>query len=394
MTDLIGPRASRDRIRRVASMAAHGRAAGQLGSDDSILGSPCLRSGNPIWTLVRCEKQLFLAIGSVNGLTLGSESFDELSIDLLPDTTSQVSFQILRLVRANVAEAQTKQHDWSWNREMEGRRLSSPGRLVFPLNPDLSTSTPGQPTYLFESSQLMVIAVSLHDRITPQDRRNISGVEQSPYFPYRDECYVYQGEACFLCEDDVNERLIEPEGEAACTKCQPATHLDLGQGQRVLEHCAAHILHDPSCHRTHQPCGLCLRPYPQSRFFLRKGQGAGSSPQIDWTKSTCARKVNFQYGPAATSKAKSPSSNVPIICAQCGPKAPAVWKYNLREHWLTFHSLAEETVPLAAGISTEEIKALKNIWKKRHNQPKHRDLGKNKEPLVISEKHSSRLAFR
>ncbi|KAJ7279439.1 hypothetical protein C8J57DRAFT_1058896 [Mycena rebaudengoi] len=206
---------------------------------------------------------------------------------------------------------------------------------------------------------------------------------------------LFQGKACFLCEDDINEREIEPVG-VSCTKCEPAVPLDLAHGQQ-LEHCAAHILHYPLCHREHQLCGLCLRPNPQCRMYLKKGQGIGAIQQIDWQKLNCARAIKFQYAKASSSNLPdSPCSNVPVNCPQCGPKTPAIWKYNLPEHWhsRTFHRLSPETMPAEFKISMGETKALLEIWNKRQQYPKRRPSGKNKEPLVISEEHSSRVAFR
>ncbi|KAJ7192653.1 hypothetical protein GGX14DRAFT_701343 [Mycena pura] len=412
MAEVTGPRASTDRTKRVASMASHGRAAGSLGLDnsdsDQILGARCLRGGSPICTLVRCEEQFFLAIGSVNGLTLGSEPLDEMSIDLVPDATTMVAFQVLRLVRATVADDPTKHNDWCWSLAMDGRTLKAPGRLVYPINPALSTSVSGEPSYLFKSSELMAIAVSLHDLIIPQIRRDIPDVVRSPFFPYRDEgattaigfiftrAEYFQGRACFLCEDDVNERLVAPEGSAACTDCNPAVLLDLSQGQRVLEHCAAHILHDKRLNDDDQLCGLCLRPSPQCVFYLRKGQGMGSGPQIDLHRSTCARLIKLQYSTAAISNLPgSPCSNVPIICVLCGIKAPAIWRYNLARHYRTLHRLTLPTLlPVESIISAGEKQALQVIWSKRHQVVKRRNVGKSKEPLAISEQHSSRLALR
>ncbi|KAF8192313.1 hypothetical protein K438DRAFT_1906886 [Mycena galopus ATCC 62051] len=73
-------------------------------SETSILGALCLRIDNPITMLVRCKDQLFLAIGSVTSLSLGSQSFDEINLPLLADVSAQVSFQIMQLVRATMED--------------------------------------------------------------------------------------------------------------------------------------------------------------------------------------------------------------------------------------------------------------------------------------------------
>jgi hypothetical protein len=60
---------------------------------------------------------------------------------------------------------------------------------------------PGQPTYLFESSFLLSLSLSLYQELQPQDLCELPTVKCSEYFPYQSE-----GKACFVCEQD------EPDG--------------------------------------------------------------------------------------------------------------------------------------------------------------------------------------
>ncbi|KAJ7486985.1 hypothetical protein FB451DRAFT_1026796 [Mycena latifolia] len=389
MAGLTGPRASTDRTRRVASVPCY-QSDGIYDSEPQILGEPCLRIDNPICALVRCEAQLFLAIGAVNGLCLGSETVDEINLDLLADSTAKVSFQIMCLVRTTVEDDPSERYDWRWSHDMDGACASVPGRLVQPLNPTLSVRNVGKPTYLFESSELLAYGAALLEQILPDDFRanNIPCSPRTVNFPYR-----FQGKACFLCEHDQSGREIDLEPQTNCLKCDPPVPLDIKHGQRVLEHCAAHILHDPSLNRLHELCGLCLRPAPMCTFYLRKSNG---TYQIDWERSTCLYKIAFQYSIAAKSTLPgSPCSNVPVNCKQCGPKKPAVWKYNLGAHFRNFHRLPNpETWQMDVTIAPGEVDALYQIWDKRQQYPKPRNMKKNLKALGISEQHSSRLALR
>jgi hypothetical protein len=195
-----------------------------------------------------------------------------------------------------------------------------------------------------------------------------------------------------LCEHDTNGRPIELDPQICCPKCNPLVPLDIKHGQRVLEHCAAHILHDPSINEMDELCGLCLRPAPMCTFYLRKGNGGY---QIDWSKSTCLYEIKFQYAVAATSSTGSPCSNVPVICEICGPKSPAIWRYNLNAHFRNFHRLSNPTSwPVKVLITEDEKTGLSKVWATRNTHRVPRNMKRTRERLVISEAHSSRLAFR
>ncbi|KAJ7888889.1 hypothetical protein B0H14DRAFT_2336990, partial [Mycena olivaceomarginata] len=179
-----------------------------------------------------------------------------------------------------------------------------------------------------------------------------------------------------------------------CPKCKPPVPLDISQGQRILEHCGDHLLYDSSINRQHEHFGLCMRPTPMCVFYLKKRNG---KPQIDWDKSTCLLKVFIRYAVAAELTSASPCSNVPVICTLCRPKRPAEWKYNLEAYFRNIHQLQNlQSWPMSVGITDDEKMGLKNIWGSRQNYPRPRNLKKKKKknPLVISEAHSSRLALR
>jgi hypothetical protein len=134
------------------------------------------------------------------------------------------------------------------------------------------------------------------------------------------------GKACFVCEDETKE--VELLGKKPCSGCGGELP---EQPQRLLEHIGANILFDPNVDAALEPCGLCLRP-AQCVFYLKKGKGAQNGQQIKYKNSHCPNMVRLTYSMAEKSMTKSPCSNVPIKCPWCMEAAPAIWRYNMKDH--------------------------------------------------------------
>jgi hypothetical protein len=358
-------------------------------SHDSSFGAPCLRIGNPIVTLVRCEGRIFLAIAQINRLHFASNSnLNQIQLHHLADSTSKVDYQILRLLPATIEDNRSQEYDWCWSLQMETTVTNVPGRFVHPINPTMSVRAPGQPTYLFESSFLVSLSSSLHEELQPQDLRELPTVKCSIYFPYRS-----QGKACFVCEEDESNGLISNEG-ADCLLCGPKVQLNRSNGQRVLEHMGAHILFDNNVGRSQERCGLCLRPSPMCRLIVKKGRGANASPRLDVEGSTCINLFRFNYATAARSSEGSPCSNIPINCPLCPQKSSAVWTYYLHAHFREQHKLASQAqFPIHIQLSKSEEHGMRQVWEQRFVTRKPRNHNK-KAALVLSEAHSSRSALR
>lgn len=123
-------------------------------------------------------------------------------------------------------------------------------------------------------------------------------------------------------------------GTSDCPQCSPTITLDLSQGQRVLEHIGAHVIHDPGIASSMPLCGLCLCPAPLCQFFLKKDKGAHASLAINHTiLRGCLIKLKYSYGVASESTSSSPCSNVPMHCPLCPKTDPAVWCYFLKIHF-------------------------------------------------------------
>lgn len=176
-----------------------------------------------------------------------------------------------------------------------------------------------------------------------------------------------------------------------CEFCEPPPVLDISQSKKVLEHNAGHILHDPKVKRSDEPCGLCLRPSPLCVFYIKKGKGANASLTVDKKRSVCKYPIKFYYQKAVNSMEGSPCSNVPILCPICGPKAPAVWKYNLHAHFQHKHpsQLTNSKYTQLWHLTNFEKHEVSEIWKKRHNISVRRSNQPNDDDLPVSDVHKS-----
>lgn len=183
---------------------------------------------------------------------------------------------------------------------------------------------------------------------------------------------------------------------STCPNCSPPVSLPTSHPQRILSHIGSHILHDPNINRANEPCGLCLRPSPKCIFYLIKGKGAKASMKINETRTKgCSNAISFAYGVAAESSTTSPCSNVPIQCPLCPRSEPAVWRYNLKYHFLATHPKAEMSkYDVLWKLSNFEIAEMKKIWVARQKVSVKRKKKTTHPALVISEAHSSRMALR
>ncbi|KAJ7927902.1 hypothetical protein B0H13DRAFT_2552011 [Mycena leptocephala] len=361
---------SKDRLRRVADVERYSSAENaDIAEFDSAFGAPSILVSEPIVTLVRSEDKLFVCIGEVTDIHVDSQSVEQLALEVFQEKPVTVSFQILRVVPATAEDDPTLKNDW-----VSGSRirtvLSSPGRLVLPIDPTISTRIAGKPCYLFESSVLRAFGAQLMDLVTLHVNKTIPKFNPTEGFPYRES----HGRACFVCEgnDDDDPNLFSSDPHV-CGFCTPSFPLDTGHPQSIIAHIGAHILHDPTIDRSTEPRGLCGRPSPMS-----------SSGCPNLTK-------RFSVGAASKSIANSPCSNAPLKCPGCSKKDPAVWRYNTKFHLMRHHP--EVSLPKYAHLwelGTSELAGMKMIWNKRTER---KTVKKSKSTLTISAAHSSRLAL-
>ncbi|KAJ7153390.1 hypothetical protein C8R46DRAFT_1197422 [Mycena filopes] len=386
-------RLSTDRTRRVAGVGAFNNSAAHgLITFDGPLGAPSLRLGNPIVSIVKCEKLMFLAIGLVNGITFGTQDTESIALDLLPDGGTKISYQILRLVTATMEDDPTAVHDWRWSGSFEATCSDVPGILIHPLNPTLSNRTPGKPTYLFSSDVLVTLGATVSSQADSADLQLAPVVKRTEKFPYRHNGKL----ACFDIDAGADRGEIHGHFNSEphqCAKCNP--EVPLTSAQHTLVHNGSHILFDPSIHRADQPCGLCLRPSPICRFELTKTEGTSTVRQIDWRRSVCRNPLRFKMTSAKKSTRSSPCTNHLILCPlQCGR---VIWTYNLDAHCRASpHYLNSlDSVPQVYQMAPNELKLMQEVYSNRSKVPKPRNLKRNKQPpLTISQAHSASNALK
>ena len=156
----------------------------------------------------------------------------------------------------------------------------------------------------------------------------------------------------------------------------------------------AHILFDSKVDTGLEPCGLCLRP-TQCMFYLKKGKGAQNGQQINYKNSQCPNMVRLTYSIAEKSTTASPCSNVPIKCPWCADAAPAVWRYNMKDHIQGKHPYIRlPDYESLWKITSTERQAMRKKWDDRKKvKQTRRSKAKATAPLVVSAAHSSRLTL-
>ena len=201
--------------------------------------------------------------------------------------------------------------------------------------------------------------------------------------------FITLGKVCFVCEDETKE--VELLGKKLCAGCGGELP---EQPQWRLEHMSAHVLFNPKIDTGLEPCGLCLWP-AQCKFYLKKGRGVQNGQQINYRKSDCPNMVWLTYSIAEKSMTASPCSNMPIKCPWCEDAAPAVWRYNMKDHIQGKHPYIHlPDYESLWKITSTEQKVMKTKWDD-HKKVKQTRKSKSKAaaPLVVSAAHSSRLTL-
>ncbi|PBK59574.1 hypothetical protein ARMSODRAFT_777510 [Armillaria solidipes] len=107
---------STDRLKRVQQVSRYTSGQGTDIIDHShAFGGPCLMINEPIGTLLYCERQLFLCLGTVTDIRLGSHknsSVEEISLETLGEDGVTVSFQVMHIVPATVDDDSSERNDW------------------------------------------------------------------------------------------------------------------------------------------------------------------------------------------------------------------------------------------------------------------------------------------
>ncbi|KZV99450.1 hypothetical protein EXIGLDRAFT_605610 [Exidia glandulosa HHB12029] len=286
--------------------------------------------------------------------------------------------------------------DFDWSSDLTTVRLGnqdtvirSRGRLVLPYSPVIQSKGPNgnQPRYLFASKELLAAAHLLFERVRAAPTIVIPNVVAVTAFPY-----PLDGKRCFVCEfDDDDAPVLATQSRLTCVIC-PDGRAVLKSAPALVEHNSSHILCDTRLKDTHTLCGFCLES-GQCRFYLRKRHG---TLQVDFTNSVCSKKPKtMSYAPAIQSSPNSPCSNFPVKCSLCSPLDHAIWRYALEHHIRHVHP--DEDVEKHKSkwfITKAERDAMKKVFERVENARGPRKPKRDAPALVISDAHSSRLAFR
>ena len=140
---------------------------------------------DPISTLIRVENQFWLCLGEVNGLQVDGRRVDEVSFEMLPEDTVTVSYQMLGLRPATLADDPDGRHDWRTYMIRE-RTFTVPGCLIQSVNPTTSKTHLTIPFYLLQSTVLVALTASLFQSLTVSNLKAIPKLAPMTEYPYRE----------------------------------------------------------------------------------------------------------------------------------------------------------------------------------------------------------------
>ncbi|KDR77538.1 hypothetical protein GALMADRAFT_1326277 [Galerina marginata CBS 339.88] len=140
---------------------------------------------DPVASLVRVENEFWLCLGEVNELRIDGQAVDHISLEMLAEEIVTVSYQMLGLRPATLADDPEGKNDWRTYPAQE-RLFTVPGRLIQPINPTTSTTHLRMPFYLLQSTFLVALTASLYQSLTVSDLKNVPKFAQTKEYPYRE----------------------------------------------------------------------------------------------------------------------------------------------------------------------------------------------------------------
>ena len=157
---------SADRLRRVQQQARFVTSeSSSLEDHHTDEHSDVLLVNNPLASLLLCEDKIFLCIGEVIGIHMGTTFVDHVSLDVLPEDSIKVTYQAYSLACTALDKDGTQLNDWQ-TRELLPMKFKVSGFLVQSINPILATPPSHAPYYLFDTVTLVALTSSLHDQMT------------------------------------------------------------------------------------------------------------------------------------------------------------------------------------------------------------------------------------
>ncbi|KAF8262083.1 hypothetical protein EI94DRAFT_1773276 [Lactarius quietus] len=158
---------SADRLHRVQQQARFVQSDPETLLDDSSDETGALLMvNNPIVSLISCEENIFLCVGEIIGIHLGSKAVDYLRLDVLLEDTVHITYQVYSLVctypdNDNLdSDTNLPKNDWKTS-SLLPLKLKVPGNLIQPINPSLAMPSSHAPYYLFDTPTLIALTSSL-----------------------------------------------------------------------------------------------------------------------------------------------------------------------------------------------------------------------------------------
>jgi len=405
---------SKDRLKRVRGFSQYDESLPASGSSPEIPAAVASDSENPetvcirdpAVTLVRCNKQVFLAVVQITGIRHNAAQIQTLPVKYLHEPNVHINGQIMKLALLD-ASHQPDGPDWEWNGAFEARSIfqHAEGNWFELINPVIQLASRGRnvgsDTYAFQTAELRAFAALLYERVG-QDLDRLPEIPQTPSFPYRSaegmfcldlnltiKILMLTGYACFLCEnDDVDGDTSRETDLDSCRLCRKVSLSKLN-GPALLTHMGAHILHDPRLRDDKSPCGFCLN---SGSLCVIRLVVTSKLTTIDMKATRCSKKRKIAIKAASTFTPRSPCTNHPLVCPLCPPNSPAIWKYNLRSHIVGSHPTANPDLykPLFE-LHNDELTLMKARFKIAPRKSKRE---KQIAPLQVSDLHTSRMALR
>ena len=184
---------STDRLKRVQSVLRyvdHGNSfttetPNNTSAMSHVDDSSKIVMSDPIATLIRIKNDFWLCIGEVNGLRIDGQPVDFVSFEMLAEETVKVSYQMLGLRPAMLADDPEGRNDWRSYMANE-QSFTVPGHLIQSVNPTTSKAMLSMPFYLFQSTVLVALSASLFQILTISDLKNVPRLAASKEYPYRE----------------------------------------------------------------------------------------------------------------------------------------------------------------------------------------------------------------
>jgi hypothetical protein len=181
---------STDRLKRVQAVSRYVDTEKLFNSNPNypladVDDSPKIVISDPIATLVRVDNEFWLCLGEINGLRIDGQPVDYVSLEIVAEEVVTVSYQMLGLRPATLADDPEGRHDWR-TYMMNECSFTVPGCLIQSINPTTSETHLSMPFFLLQSTVLVAFTASLFQGLTVSDLKSVPKLAPTKEYPYRE----------------------------------------------------------------------------------------------------------------------------------------------------------------------------------------------------------------